>query len=152
MPYLPDLAGNRPVKEVGYLWCGHSYATGKIDELVFERLVTIVEKPLGEDMGFHTCNLGLCGATPEPRGGQLKFRYRDRTLFLGSSEIYVPDDEVVYCTPNLILHYIRDHSYRPPECFCAAVLKCPAPDTEEYGERLRRIIPRHPVVLFAFGR
>lgn len=144
MPYAPDLANTGVVKEEGYLWCGHSYPRGKVDEVVFERLVAIAKKPLLCACGFHTCNLGSCGTTQEQHDGHLKFRYGERTLFLGSSEILVPDDEVVYCAPNLILHYIRDHGYRPPECFCAAVLKCPAPDTEEYRERIKRVAPKLP--------
>ena len=138
MPYSPDLANTGAVKTVGYLWSGHSYPKGKIEEVVLERLVAIAEKPLLCAAGFHTCNLGFCIATLR---SQPKFRYRGRTLTLGSSEILVPDDEAVYCAPNLILHYIRHHRYRPPDCFCAAVLKCPAPDTEKYRERIRRFVP-----------
>ena len=140
MPYTPDLANTGAVKEVGYLWFGHSYPKGKIERLVLERLVAIAEKPLVFAAGFHKCNLGFCGATQGLRGEPI-FRYRGRNLALGSSEILVPDDETVYCAPNLILHYIRHHTYRPPECFCAAVLKCPAPDSEEYRERIRRVAP-----------
>jgi len=36
MPYAPDLANTGPVKEVGYLWFGHSYPKGKIEKLVLE--------------------------------------------------------------------------------------------------------------------
>lgn len=39
-------------------------------------------------------------------------------LHLGSAEIWVPGEgNIVYCAPNLIIHYIRDHSYRPPQEF-----------------------------------
>lgn len=145
MPYAPDLANTGVVKEVGYLWCGHPYTKGKVEELVLERLVAIAKKPLLCACGFHACNLEPCGAT-QGLPSQLKFRYGAQTLFLGSADILVPDDKAVYCAPNLILHYIRDHGYLPPECFCAAVLKCPAPDTEEYRERIRRVAPMLPFV------
>jgi hypothetical protein len=144
MPYAPDLANTGAVKDVGYLWSRHSFSKGRVENLVLERLVAIAEKPLYYACGFHKCNLGFCGATEGLRD-QPKFRYRGRTLTLGSSEILVPDDEAVYRAPNLILHYIRHHRYRPPECFCAAVLKCPAPDTEEYRERIRRVAPTLPL-------
>jgi hypothetical protein len=137
--YKPDLAGTGAVKSVGYLWFGHAYRRGKIAGLILERLVAIAEKPWFEARGFHKCNLGFCGAT-QILGGQPMFRYRGKTLALGSSEILVPDDDVVYCAPNLILHYIRHHRYRPPECFCAALLKCPAVDSTEYRERLGKWI------------
>jgi hypothetical protein len=138
MPYVPDLANPGPVQNVGYLWFGHSYPKGNVEKLILERLVAIAEKPLIHARGFHSCNVGFCFVSLR---SQPRFRYRGRTLTLGSAEIIVPDDEAVYCAPNLILHYIRHHRYRPPECFCAAVLKCPAPDTEEYRERIRRIAP-----------
>jgi len=141
MTYAPDLANTGTVKQVGYLWFGHSYPKGKIAGLILERLVAIAEKPLFYACGFHKCNVGFCGATLMFRGEPM-FRYRGRTLTLGSSEILVPDDEAVYCAPNLILHYIRHHRYRPPECFCAAVLKCPAVDSGEYRERIKRNAPQ----------
>jgi|SRR5271157_3416154 len=141
MPYAPDLANTGPVKEVGYLWFGHSYAKGKIEKLVLERLVAIAQKPLMYSCGFHKCNVGFCSATQIFRGEPI-FRYRGRTLILGSSDILVPNDEAVYCAPDLILHYIRHHRYRPPECFCAAVLKCLAPDSAEYRERIKRLAPQ----------
>lgn len=145
MSYAPDLSNAGAVKNIGFLGFGHSFPKGRIEELVLERLVAIAEKPLYYACGFHKCNLGFCGLTQALRG-QPTFRYRGRTLTLGSSEILVPDDDAVYCAPNLILHYIRHHRYRPPECFCAAVLKCPAPDTEEYRQRIRRVAPTLPFV------
>jgi len=143
MSYEPDLSGTGASKTVGYLWFGHSYPKGKIAELILERLVAIAEKPWFWARGFHKCNLGFCGATQMLRD-QPTFRYRGRTFALGSSEILVPDDEVVYRAPNLILHYIRHHRYRPPECFCAAVLKCPAVGSTEYHERIKRAAPKFP--------
>ena len=140
MPYEPDLAGPGPVKKVGFLWFRHSYPKGKIQPLVFERLVALVEKPLGYYCGYHKCNLGSCALTEGLRG-QPTFRNGGRLLGLGSSEIFVPAEDAIYHAPNLILHYIRQHRYQPPECFCAAVLKCPEPDSAEYRERLTRLAP-----------
>jgi len=140
MPYAPDLANAGPLREVGFLWSGHSYTRGKVENSVLERLVAIAEKPLGRYLGFHACNLSFCFAIHRVLGG-LTFRYRGRTLVLGNSDIFIPDDEAVYWAPNLILHYIRHHRYQPPECFCAAVLRCPPPDSPEYRERITRIAP-----------
>jgi len=141
MSYKPDLSDPGPVKGVGYLWFGHSYPKGKVDLVVLDRLVTLAEKPFLVACGYHKCNLGFCGATQIFREEPV-FRYRGRRVVLGSSDIVVPVDEVVYYAPNLILHYIRHHRYRPPECFCAAVLKCPAPRSAEHTERIKRIAPK----------
>jgi hypothetical protein len=86
--YEPDLAGTDTVKYVGYLWFGHSYPKGKIAGLILERLVAIAERSWFQARGFHKCNLGFCGATQMLRD-QPMFRYRGRTLTLGSSEILV---------------------------------------------------------------
>jgi hypothetical protein len=55
MTYAPDLANTGAVKQVGYLWCGHSYPKGKIAGLILEQLVAIAEKPLFYACGFHKC-------------------------------------------------------------------------------------------------
>jgi hypothetical protein len=141
MTYKPDLSDPGPVKGVGYLWFGHSYPRGKIDLAVLDRLVTLAEKPFLVACGYHKCNLGFCGAT-QIFHNEPVFRYRGRRVVLGSSDVVVPGDEVVYYAPDLILHYIRHHRYRPPECFCAAVLKCPEPRSAEHIERIKRIAPK----------
>lgn len=38
-------------------------------------------------------------------------------------EILIIDDDKMYVAPRMILHYIKDHSYRPPEEFIDAVAK-----------------------------
>jgi hypothetical protein len=140
VPYLPDLAEPGPVKDVGYLWFGHPYARGKVSHLFFERLVALVEKPLGYWCGYHKCNLGWCSLTESLRS-QPVFRYHGRVLGLGSSDILVPGDKAVYCAPSLILHYICHHKYQPPERFCAAVLNCPKPASVEYFAAIKQIAP-----------
>jgi hypothetical protein len=142
MPYFPDLVGLGPEKPVGYLWFGHSFPRGKVSHSLFERLVVLVEKPLMYACGYHKCNLHLCGLTESIRS-QPAFRYRGRALGLGSSEIWVPGDKVVYRAPSLILHYIRHHKYQPPECFCVAALNCPEPGSAEYFAAIKESDPNH---------
>lgn len=153
MPYLPDLAEPGPIKSVGYLWTGHHYPRGKTLGLFFERLVGLVEvfvegtgavSPLWYSVGYHNCNLGWCKVS---FGLQPSFRYGERVLNLGSSEIWVPGDKAVYRAPSLILHYLRHHKYQPPACFCEAVLNCPKPDSAEYVAAIKQIAPDAPIRL-----
>ena len=109
MAYFSDLSGTGQVRKVGYLSRGHPFTTGTPTEEFFDRPIALVERPFGEWRGFHTCDIGLCGWAS--LGAQAKFRYRDRTLSLGSTDIFVPGDDVVYEAPSLILHYIRRHSF-----------------------------------------
>src|SRR3712207_9113012 len=39
----------------------------------------------------------------------------------GSANLFVPTEGFVYVAPAMILHYIRDHRYAPPEQFRTAV-------------------------------
>jgi hypothetical protein len=142
VPYFPDLAGLGTEKPIGYLWFGHSFPTGKVSDLFFERLVALVEMPLMHACGYHECNLHVCCLTVSV-GSQPIFRYRGRVLGLGSSEIWVPGDKVVYRAPSLILHYIHHHKYQPPECFCAAALNCPKPGSAEYFAAIKESDPNH---------
>ena len=139
MTYMADLTATGRVISVGYLAPGHSFTTGMTSEAFFDRLVAMVEHPLGAWCGFHTCDLGLCRLR-QPQE-QPQFRYKGRVIGIGSTDIFVPGDEVVYMAPSLILHYIRDHEYLPPSCFLKAVLDCPEPLSQEYRAAIKRIAP-----------
>jgi len=44
----------------------------------------------------------------------------------------VPSGELLYIFPDLTVHYIEQHGYKPPEEFVTAILASPLPDTEEF--------------------
>ncbi|MFC1489144.1 hypothetical protein ACFL6B_04775 [Thermodesulfobacteriota bacterium] len=43
--------------------------------------------------------------------------------YIDRGEILIIDGEKMYVAPRMILHYIKEHSYRPPEEFLEAVDK-----------------------------
>ena len=135
------MTGRGRERQVGYLARGHSFTKGTTSEVFFDCLVVLVEleQPLLAWCGYHTCDLGWCGLSLG--GDQPKFRYKDRVIRLGATDILVPNDEVVYRAPSLILHYIRRHRYLPPQCFIQAVLNCPAPSSQEYSASIKKIMP-----------
>jgi hypothetical protein len=135
MTYVADLTTTGRVSHVGYLARGHAFPKGATSEELFDRLVVLVECPLAECFGYHTCDIRWCWQR------RPKFRYKGRDLFLGNIDIFVPGDEVVYSAPSLILHYIRRHKYLPPTCFVEAVLTCPKPLSPEYLAAIKRIAP-----------
>ncbi|MFF4394495.1 hypothetical protein [Streptomyces sp. NPDC001480] len=102
---------------VGWLEDGYDYA---IDEVSEEDLANIID--LGSlrqhgSRGWHSCT--LCPEYTEHTATSARegFTYR-----LGHAEIRaVSDDGVLYVAPNLIIHYIVDHLYRPPAEFIHAV-------------------------------
>ncbi|MCB9148107.1 MAG: hypothetical protein H6641_05050 [Caldilineaceae bacterium] len=58
---------------------------------------------------------------------------------LGSAEIRVFFNEIVYAAPNLIYHYVIVHAYKPPDAFIEAVLRGFLPQTSEYDELINRL-------------
>jgi len=68
--------------------------------------------------GFHTCE--LCG------------------LFRASGKVAVPTNSVLFVAPEMVLHYVEQHSYRPPRDFVDAVLSCPLPGSPEYVRAVSR--------------
>ena len=141
MTYLADLTGTGRLKRVGYLSRGHSFISGTTSEEFFDRLVGLEEHPFLFSCGYHNCDIGGCRRILRSEEAQPTLHYKDRILFLGDTDIYVPDEEVVYVAPSLVLHYIQHHQYQPPACFVEAVLNCPEPLSEEYCAAITRIAP-----------
>jgi hypothetical protein len=141
MTYVADLAGTGRLRQVGYLSGAHSFVTGMTSEAFFDRLVGLEEHPFLFACGYYNCDIRRCGRNPRSLEPQPSLRYKDRTLFLGDTDIYVPGEEVVYVAPSLILHYIQHHQYQPPSCFVEGVLNCPEPLSEEYCAAITRIAP-----------
>ena len=144
MTYVPDLMEPGPIRSVGYLSKGHDYPQGEVPEEVFDRLVNLVTAHIKlhilHYMGYHNCDLERCGSNqPEPEvqyhGLVIPRRCR--------SDLLVPDREVLYVAPALIMHYIRHHRYLPPACFLEAVLNCPEPGSQDFLAAVEKVWP-HP--------
>ena len=123
---------------VGYLARGHDYPEGETSEAVFDRLASLVMLQLVDWMGYHHCDLGVCGSNqPQP-----DFYWRGMKIpRCCNTDILVPGKAVVYMAPSLILHYIRTHRYLPPTCFLEAVLDCPEPRSAAYLAALEKAAP-----------
>jgi hypothetical protein len=76
----------------------------------------------GVKMGYHTC--GFCSKAH------------------GSGTFGVPAGNTLYFCPELIAHYVDQHSYAPPAEFVTAVLACPLPGTPEYAAAVAPIVAK----------
>ncbi|MEU0101771.1 hypothetical protein [Streptomyces sp. NPDC006267] len=124
MSHYPDLSpyvydeSPRPMLNVGWLHPGRGHATGVVDARVVRALVLLSAAYDNQMRGFHRC--GFCdtdrvSVSGGPNG--------DTRVWLGSAEIRVRgEDGTVYAAPNLVIHYITAHRYRPPERFCRAAV------------------------------
>jgi hypothetical protein len=127
--YHAELSGEI-VKMVGWLEAPHPFLQGTVspgDIALLEQLVIQTWKPPFMAHGWHDCS--ICGR--KPGDGPITRELEGKRTLLGTAEIYVPDGDIMYSVPNLVLHYIEDHGYRPPEVFMLAMRKVD-PQSPEY--------------------
>lgn len=120
MSFYPDLAnacmvghGNR-LRAIGWLSDAHAFPRGEVPAefvALLRRHVATAFQPLAFG-GVHRCE--LCGN------------------FTAGGNVWVPTAEVVYVAPEMVVHYINDHGYLPPDEFQQAVEACPPQESPEY--------------------
>jgi hypothetical protein len=116
------------VRKVGWLGIGMCFPQGELAKDVVQRLGEFVKrwrigiKELGWyfPRGAHRCEFCTC------------------TKFYAAGEFAVPSGKLIYLSPEMILHYVQEHGYRPPERYCQALLESPLPGTEEYRAAVKR--------------
>ena len=133
MAYFEDLSpyryGSYPGKgAVNIGWLGDDrepFATGAVPIAVLEVLKDLVKAPVNEYLGFYTCE--LC---PIPDyfiiNDKASRKEWDQweTPRSGNGEIRLKGKNgIIYAAPVLIVHYIEEHQYLPPEEFLAAVME-----------------------------
>jgi hypothetical protein len=123
MAYFADLSPytyirglvNQKVLNVGWLSHGHKFREGTVPEEVLAKIFVLCKSPVNQTQGLHSCEFcpsSQFGQPVERDGVQLR---------LGSAEIRVPSRSgVEYACPDMIYHYMKDHSYKPPQEFVDA--------------------------------
>ena len=101
---------------VGWLSVDTQYETGDSDPSFFAKLLELAHSPWepGVCMGVHECE--LCQFQPA----------------VGTANIFVPYQGNIYVAPELIVHYIAAHRYKPPQVFVDAVMACPTMNSMDY--------------------
>jgi hypothetical protein len=126
MAWYPDLsnetcvATGEHIRAIGWLSSDHPYPQGDLPAEFVVWLRDFIARANGSASalyfpvfaGFHTCE--LCEKVHDMRN------------------FGVPAGKVLYVAPSMLLHYIEEHRYCPPDEFIAAVLASPLPDTPEY--------------------
>lgn len=108
---------------VGWLDASQPYPTGAVPAEFVERLYELCRHPVNRTRGFHWCN--LC---PPPDDSSKRWTAElpgpGGPYPLGSGEIRVrATGGTRYAAPDLVVHYVTEHRYRPPGEFIAAVLE-----------------------------
>ena len=92
-------------QRVGWLARDHAFPTGPVSAAFVARLRALaVHARANQARGYHRCELCTNGPVSS---AEIWARARDGTF---------------YVAPELIVHYVEDHHYAPPEVFVTAVL------------------------------
>lgn len=103
------------VLNVGWLDDAHSFSGGKLGPEITALLLERCFSPVNVTRGYHQCELCWSEEMIVERNGA--------KMHLGSAEMWVPSENgIVYAAPNLIYHYVTEHSYLPPSEFIAALV------------------------------
>ena len=93
-------------------------------------LVDLCKYRFNATLGTFCCP--FCDVGTQDVSGYTIEAINEKTLFLGNAEIWIPaNQDLVLVAPNLIVHYINRHGYRPPQTFDAALEKVSSADVEQ---------------------
>lgn len=112
---------------IGWLGKDKPFTKGETPRAVYEKLCELNENSWSDyfAMGWHECE--FC---PE---AEFSNPYPETYC---SRNLTIPYKGKLYHYPALITHYIKKHSYLPPEEFCEAVLACPPMNSIEYYNKM----------------
>lgn len=131
--YYPDLGTEcqvdrgEHVRAIGWLSKDQPFPTGAVPSVFISTLrdhIRTAWQPV-RSAGVHFCE--FC---PQPRPGKGRAG--------GTGNVWIPSEGAVYVAPELVVHYIEAHKYRPPDEFIAAVMACPAQRSAEFHRLLGR--------------
>ena len=126
MSFFPDMgreslvASGDHVRAVGWLHPDYPYTRGEVPARFLARLKEFAARSgdsaealaFGWFCGLHTCE--FCEQAH------------------GIGNFGVPSGDLLFVAPEMVVHYVERHGYRPPAEFVDAVLRSPLPDSEEY--------------------
>jgi hypothetical protein len=123
------IASGERIRAIGWLDDRHDYTRGSVPPDFLTRLKLFTERShlsgkalqWGMFCGLHTCE--LCGRVN------------------GWLNCGVPYQGFLFVFPELVVHYIEAHSYRPPDVFVTAVMNAPLPGSSEYLAEVVAIFP-----------
>lgn len=117
--YLPSELSE--VRNVGWLDASHAYLKGEVSRGFVSKLREIICARLSNAdvhvnviRGVHPCN--LCG------NEHIEISCPGSRVLLGMSEIWFPATRGYFAAPSMVLHYVEEHGYVPPQEFVDAVM------------------------------
>ncbi|MCE9638047.1 MAG: hypothetical protein K8T90_20285 [Planctomycetes bacterium] len=127
MAHFPDLApraasGGKSDVSIGWLSSGHAFPTGAVPPEFTSALARLREVPFALTRGFHVCEFCMRNREDDSHRFDACSASWNSPEY-GNGEILVLSETgVAYVAPRLVLHYVTEHGYRPPQEFIDAVL------------------------------
>jgi hypothetical protein len=127
--YFPDLTPYQyccpefeaDILNIGWLGGDQPFSQGMQNESFVAALKKLVSSPVNLSRGSHLCEFCPKPPTILSKGGIPMLAPLPGTT--GNGEIRVKaTDGTIYVAPVLILHYVTEHGYLPPQKFIDAVL------------------------------
>lgn len=116
---------------IGWLDGEHPFPTGNVDWVFLDIINSLLLSRVMHTRGIHACNI----CDPEKI---IEMKIRGNKILLGTAEIRVfSSSGKVYAAPDLLVHYILEHSYCPPGEFLKALQDGPLPPNEEYRKKIQ---------------
>lgn len=130
MAYFPDLTiysylssqKEKGMINIGWLSKDHDFPKGEVPDKLVSMLFELSKANFNATRGFHRCEFCDYNGVDEALLTNKEALLTNKPG-LGSAEIHVTSqDGKTYSAPNLICHYIAEHSYKPPDEFIDTVL------------------------------
>lgn len=126
MTYYADLTqyeyfkSQSSMRNVAWLDCEYDYHKAPVPHEMVYHLMNLAKSPQNMTRGFHTCN--LCEVPPIVLENDAYYNAWSLPR-RGNGEIHLQNKKGTFVAPVLIIHYITDHQYCPPQEFIDAVLE-----------------------------
>ncbi len=122
--YLPDDADG-PIVNMGWLDSRHDYPVGASAPELIRALRVLCRYGVNRTRGYHPCELCQGDGDDSWMTGTTVGDARSGFV-VGGAEIRVAGEGgTVFASPDMIVHYVEAHHYRPSDEFVKAVLAQP---------------------------
>jgi hypothetical protein len=112
---------NLPLINLGWLDADYPFPIGVPPAGLLARLGELAKVRVRQTRGYHYCQFCI-RSFGRSFGEDAREAVRRDLIPRESAEFRVKGSGVVYAVPQLALHYISAHRYRPPAEFCEAVM------------------------------
>lgn len=133
------------VYAVGWLCATEPRSMGSVHPDIVAKLLRLREQfHANQTRGIHSCPFCLT---------EDYYPMLGRRVFLGSAEIWVPDAarSKIFACPDLIIHYMFEHHYLPPQDFLDAVAAFQSDSGWEAETVVRKLEARGEYVDYFLG-